>query len=380
VNGDERIRVSLDVSSVPDRPAGAGRYVLELSRALAQRDDVQVVTVARRRDTLRWPGGDSMSCIGAAPQARPLRLAWEQLRLPGLLAGLPVDVHHSPHYTMPERARLPRVVTIHDVSFLEHPEWHERFKTPFFRRAIRIASSRAQALVAVSATTARRLDALLAPRAAVHVIPHGVDHGRYRPVPVGDTAATGRDESDRRRMGVRAPYIAFVGTLEPRKDVPSLIRAFDHLAGSHPDLTLVLAGGRGWGADAVDAAIESASHASRVHLAGYVSEDDKVALLRGARAIAYPSRDEGFGLPALEAMACGTALVTTSGTAMEEVAGDAALLVPPGDPRALALALEACLTPGPEAARRRQRGLDLAARYTWEASAAAHVEVYRSVV
>ena len=116
--------------------------------------------------------------------------------------------------------------------------------------------------------------------------------------------------------------MAFVGTLEPRKDVPTLVRAFDLIAGGHPDTVLVLAGQRGWGVDAVEAAVVIARARDRIRLTGYVSEDENVALLRGAAVVVYPSLEEGFGLPALETMACGTPLVTTSGSAMEEVVGD----------------------------------------------------------
>jgi len=314
-----------------------------------------------------------VAVVAGAPVARPLRLAWEQAALPRQLSELGVDVHHGPHYTMPHLSRLPVVVTVHDLSFFSHPEWHERTKAPFFRAAIRAAAARADAIVAVSAATASRLQDRVPTRAEVHVIPHGVDSARFRPD--GDGAS---DEAALARIGARPPYVAFLGTLEPRKDVPTLVRAFDRVAGARPDLTLVLAGGRGWGAAAVEVA--ASRHRGRVRLAGYVDQADAPAFLRRAEAVAYPSLEEGFGLPALEALACGAPLVTTTGSAMEEVAGDAGLLVAPGDVDALAEALEALLAGGPDVAERRRRGLQTAARHSWAASAAAHVEVYRSLV
>ncbi|HEV2761197.1 MAG TPA: glycosyltransferase, partial [Acidimicrobiales bacterium] len=128
-----------------------------------------------------------------------------------------------------------------------------------------------------------------------------------------------------------------------------------------------------------DQAVASATHADRIRLLGYVAEDDMPAVLRGASAVAYPSLEEGFGLPVLEALACGVPVVTTSGTVMEEVAGGAALLAPPGDVDRLAAALEAAIDGGPDGQERRSMGLDVARRHTWEASASAHAEVYRSV-
>ncbi|MBV8981545.1 MAG: glycosyltransferase family 4 protein [Acidimicrobiia bacterium] len=363
------VRVSLDATAIPARPVGAGRYVLELASAMSKREDVELVVVSRRGDGARWPS----PVVERAPRPRPLRLLWEQTALPRVLRELHVDVHHAPHYTMPERSRVPAVVTVHDMTLFDHPEWHERKKVPFFRRAIRVSVQKADAVICVSEVTAHRLRARLTPVAPVHVIPHGVDHARFRP------DASSEDMSVVEALGVRHPYIAFLGTLEPRKDVPVLVAAFDRVASAHPDLSLVIGGLDGWGATAVSEAIGRATNAGRIRRLGYIPEDVVPALLRQAGVVAYPSLEEGFGLPALEALACGAPLVTTEGTAMAEVTGDAAVLIPPGDVGALAEALDALVGGGPEVDRLRRRGPEVAAGYTWDASAAAHAEVYRSV-
>ncbi len=376
------LRCSLDVTAVPARPVGAGHYTLRLAEALATGGDVSLVLVSRRDDAARWrevaPGAE---VVPAAPAPRPLRLAWEQVSLPGLLRATGVAVHHSPHYTMPERSRLPVVVTVHDLSFFVSPAWHERSKVLLFRRAIGVAARRASAIVCPSQVTAGELGRWCPTDAPVVVAHHGVDTSRFAPDEPGPGAdhavLAGLDE----RLGAGAPFVVFVGTLEPRKDVPSLVSAFAQVAGRHPEALLVLAGGAGWGGDAVEGAVVAGGLARRVVRTGYVPDDAVPALLRQAAVAAYPARYEGFGLPALEALACGAPLVTTRGTAMEEVAGAAAVLVDPGDVDGLAEALDAVLAgrgaddPGRE--ERRRRGLAAAAAHTWSASAARHVEAYR---
>lgn len=372
----EALTVALDASAVPARPVGAGRYVVELASALSTTPGCDLEVLCRRDDAERWrhrvPGAE---VLAEAPSGRPARLAWGEVglgRALGHLARRPA-VLHGPHYTLPLAPPCPTVVTVHDCTFVDHPEWHERSKVVYFRRALRRAA-RADVIVCVSRPTAARFEALFAPSGTVVVVPHGVDHERFHPVAADELA---NDGAVLGRLGLAAPYALHVGTIEPRKDLGRLVAAFDLLASDQPDLELVLAGPDGWGVTGLEASLAVARHAGRVRRLGYVADDDLPALVRGAAVVAYPSLEEGFGLPALEALACGAPLVTTAGSVMADLAGDAALLAPPGDPSGLADRLAEALAGGAPAARRRARGLEIAAGHRWDEAAAAHLSAYR---
>jgi glycosyltransferase involved in cell wall biosynthesis len=367
------LALSLDVSAVPDRPGGAGRYTMALACGLSAHPDLTLTLVARRGDAARWQSVGARHLRAEVPASRPGRLAFEQVGLPALLRSAAVTVHHGPHYTMPARSPVPCAVTIHDCTFFDHPEWHLRTKAAFFRHAIRRAARHAAVLVCVSQVTAERLAANCSVRAPVVVAPHGVDHARFSPA----EPSPGADYAALRALGVPTdrPFVGFIGTLEPRKGVAALVGAFDALADSRPDLVLVLAGQTGWGMAETERALAAARHSDRIVRTGYLPEMAVPALLRQAAVVAYPAVEEGFGLPALEALACGAPLVTTEGTAMAELAGGAALLVPPGAEGPLAEALGAALDAGP-ATDRRALGLRVAEERTWEASVAEHLRAY----
>jgi glycosyltransferase involved in cell wall biosynthesis len=367
------VRALLDVSAVPDRPVGAGVYTIAIARGLDAESGVDLHLSARRDDEERWPRvAPGASVYAVAPPRRPARLAWEQVGAPKLASRVAPDVWHGPHYTLPLRIDVPTVVTVHDLTFFDHPEWHERSKVLFFRSMIRAAVARADVVVCVSNYTAARLRAHCDPRGEVVVIPHGVDHERFKPVtdPSADLAALAVH-------GIAPPFVAFSGTIEPRKDVPTLVRAFAGVARDVPGLRLVVAGGDGWGADATRDAIAASGVATRVLRPGYLDNATIAALFRRAEVVAYPSLEEGFGLPALEAMASAAPLVSTRGSAVEEVVGDAALLVDSGDVAALRAALARVLHDDALADKLRTAGPARAANYTWERSVAGHIDAYR---
>ena len=319
-----------------------------------------------------WPGGAAVR--GAVPASRPGRLVFEQLRLGSVLRSMGVQVHHGPHYTMPSRSPVPCAVTIHDCTFFDHPEWHVRSKAAFFRRAIRRAARQAAVLICVSQVTEDRLRAWCDVRAPVVVAPHGVDHRSVHPArarrgrrpcrcsPRWACRSTGRWSPSWARSSLARGWLP-------------LVAAFDQVARRHPDAVLVLGGQTGWGMAETERALAAARHPERIVRTGYLPDEAVPALLRQAAVVAYPALEEGFGLPALEALACGAPLVTTEGTAMAEMAGGAALLVPPGDVAGLADALGTALQEG-RATARRSLGIAVAGERTWEASVALHRRAY----
>ncbi len=370
------MKVALDVSAVPVKIAGAGRYIAELAHRLP---DASVTTtlVTRRGDTRRWRGRSPQAEVkGLVPNGRVARLAYEAWLVGASRTARGADIWHAPHYTMPRRGSTPTVVTIHDLTFFTNPEWHERSKVAFFRRAITYSAQHARVLVSVSDFSARLLEATIPAHAPIVVAPLGVELALFQP-------EDRDDESILRGHGLRAdvPYIFFVGTVEPRKGLDVLIEAFREIAQHDLEVELWLAGQAGWGDGPIEARIEAHPYHARIRRLGFVDDALLPVLYRHARVVAYPSRGEGFGLPVLEAMACGASVVTTRETVMAEVAGDGARLVPVGNAEALAESLVEAL--GSSDDERRQwssRARKRAEHFTWEACVAQHLVAYEQAV
>ncbi len=370
------MKLALDVSAVPAQVAGAGRYIVELARRLPERG-VATTLVTRRDDAERWAAWSPQAQRAPlAPSARMARLVSEAYLLGASATARESDLWHAPHYTMPRRRSGPCVVTIHDLTFFTNPEWHERSKVAFFRRAINYSAQHARALLCVSAFSARLLEEILPAHAPVFVAPLGVELDTFQPDPSRDAALF-----ESRALPRSVPYLFFVGTVEPRKGLDVLLGAFAELAAETDDVELWLAGQAGWGTGPIEHQIATHPFATRIRRLGFVDDAVLPALYRQARAVAYPSRGEGFGLPVLEAMACGAMVVTTAGTVMAEVAAGAASLVPIGDAGALAKALaEALGATDDERAARARRARRRAETFTWDACLDQHLVAYEQAL
>ena len=368
--------VLIDGTAIPSRLGGVGRYLEGLVGALSHLD-VPFHLVLRTEHVDHFRALAPRATIHTAPRAidrAAFRFLWEQTGLVRLARRLGVRVLHSPHYTFPLLGSPRRVVTLHDATFFTDPDAHTTVKRLFFSAWIRLAMRGRHTCVVPSLSTARALAAAVpAARADIAVAHHGVDRAVFSP-PTSDAIA-----AVRAHLGLRSGdgWIAFLGTIEPRKNVGNLLRAYARVRAERPDApTLVVAGARGWDADAL-AELDRVGPEDGVLEVGYLPRELLAALLGGARVVAYPSIAEGFGLPVLEAMASGACVLTTDRTALPEVGGDAVAYAEP-DPDSLRDALERLLGDAAERMRLSGRALDRAAEFTWEACAERHLEAYRS--
>jgi glycosyltransferase involved in cell wall biosynthesis len=367
----------LDGTSIPANLGGVGRYVDDLVPELVN-EGVNLTIAVKERDaehfSMRLPGACVIPVSGAL-DARPIRMTWEQTGLPALVRKLRPDVLHSPHYTSPLRPGVPVVITLHDATFFSHPGAHSPIKRIFFQRAITRAVKVADALIVPSiATRDETIKYVGGDLDRFFVAYHGVDQSVFHPV----------DDLERERVALslglsKKRYVGFLGTLEPRKNVPNLVRGWvEGVRGMDDPPALVLAGGQGWDED-IDPALAAVPGGLMVLRPGYLPLKDLPGFLSGCEVLVYPSIAEGFGLPVLEAMSCGAATLTTRLTSLPEVGGDAVAYCEPTWP-SIAAELRKLLEDPERRALLSRAAIDRAARFTWAASARSHLAAYRAAI
>jgi glycosyltransferase involved in cell wall biosynthesis len=377
------MRVCLDVSAAAQARGGIGRYSARLAESLLELPGVELSLLYNA------PRAPRLDAALARLPAHRLRLGtkpWRAGIAAATLLGLALDrwvagadVFHATDHLLPPLRRVPTVFTVHDLAFLTHPATHLPSNRAFLRlmmpRFVRAAT------VVIADSEATRRDLLRYYRVAPHkvrAVPLGVEPA-FRPA---DAQAARALVAERYALAV--PYLLFVGTLEPRKNLRGLLDAFRQLISRHTgegDVpALAIAGARGWWYRDLYRAARELGLGERVRFLGRVSDADLPALYSAAAAFVYPSLYEGFGLPPLEALACGTPVVCSDRSSLPEVVGDAGLLVDPTRPGALAAALERILHDAALRQELRGRGLERAARYTWARTAAATAQVYEQAV
>lgn len=290
--------------------------------------------------------------------------------LPRRVAKLGVDLLHCPSTLAPPRSPVPLVVTIHDAIGWDHPEWLTRANVAqLTHRLPRAVADGAVVITSSDYSRERLIECLDLDPERIHVVPLGVD-------PRFTADASEQDDQLVDALGVRKPYLLAVGTLQPRKNLEAALAAFELLAPTYPDLQLAIAGARGWRDDELIARISSSPVADRVHALGRVEEPELIALYRRAEAFVFPSRYEGFGFPPLEAMACGTPVVSTTLTCLAEAIGDAAIPIDPDSPQQIAEAVDSLLNSAELRDEYRRRGFSQAAKFSWEKTVDQTISVY----
>ncbi|HEY3700986.1 MAG TPA: glycosyltransferase family 1 protein [Acidimicrobiales bacterium] len=371
--GPSDLDVAFDATPLLGTKAGVGAFCTGALAALAAVEDVRVRAFAvswRRRGRIVEHLPPGVAAVDRPMPARPVHRAWRLTSLPPIewFTGR-IDVVHGTNFIVPPARRAARVVTVHDLTTVRFPEMcddYTRTFPPLVRRAIRQG-----AWVHTPSTFVREevVELLGAAPERVRAVHHGVP-----PVECPSPRSVGGAGSGPVPDG---PYVLALGTVEPRKDVATLVRAFDQVAGRHRDLSLVVAGRAGWGMERFEAAVAASPWRERVVRLGYVSQAHRSRLLRGATLFAFPSVYEGFGFPPLEAMVAGVPVVTTTAGALPEVVGDGAELVEPGDADALASAIDRLLVDDGARADLVARGRQRIRAFSWKECAAGLAALYR---
>jgi len=367
------MRIGIDARITYYTRGGISHYVLSLLRALAALDSQTSYCVLYSRKQHRPPEGAPN--FAAVPCWTPSHHRLERWALGAEIARLRLELLHSPDFIPPAWGYRHSVITVHDLNFLYDARFLSAESRRYYNGQIAWAVQRADAILADSQATRADLVARLGVAADKVTVAHLAPGPAFRPLPAHEVAQVCE------RYGLVPGYILFVGTLEPRKNVPGLLHAYRLLLDAErTDARLVIVGARGWLAEPLEAEVQRLRLERRVHLLHGVPDADLPALYNGAAVLALPSFYEGFGLPVLEAMACGTPVVAANRTSLPEVVADAGLLVDPEDDGQIARALAQALNDAALRARLRAAGLARAAQFTWERTALITRAVYRRVL
>jgi glycosyltransferase involved in cell wall biosynthesis len=356
------------------RAAGVSLYTLNLLKHLPAAGPEHEYLAFQGRDGI--PVAGTQTAVSPIPTHHPLgRILWEQIGLPFDAMRKRVDLVHGTVNVAPIAYRGPTVLTVHDLSFLRMPEQFPPMKARYLRTAVALSTRRATRVIAVSRNTRQDLIELLnMPERKISVVYSGASPD-FRPL-----SESAREAFRHARFGGR-PLILHVGTLQPRKNIDVLIRAF---AGARRRAriphVLALVGARGWMYEDLFRLVEREGLTEHVRFIDFVPSEQLPLWYNSADLFAYPSAYEGFGLPVLEAMACGVPVVTSSSSSLAELAGDAAITVPPGSQEALELALMRILDDESLRAELHRRGLARAAEFTWTRTALDTLAVYQHVL
>lgn len=374
------MRIGIDVTSALTQGGGIGRYTRELVRAIAALDSKNEYRLFSAKSSAvlpvpnPLPGGKNIVHKTAPLDEKWLYRLWYRLRwpLPVQLVTGQIDLFHSPDFVLPPvSGRIPTLLTVHDLSFVHFPHVYTTTLVNYLNRVVPWSIKRAQHILADSQATKQDLKAIWdVPEEKITVLYSGVD-ARFKPIEDTRILTAVREKY---ALG-QAPYVFTVGTIQPRKNYQMLIRAFAHIAHSH-EHNLVIAGGQGWLYDEILEEVHVQNLVGRVLFTGFVDDDDLPALYSSASLFVFPSLYEGFGLPLLEAMACGVPVISSNTSCLPEVAGRAAVLLPPDKQTAWIEAMRALLDNPVDRAQLVASGYGQVQQFTWEKSAQQLLNIY----
>ena len=375
-----RLRVGIDYSPAVNQQAGIGRYTRSIVAELAELDQENeyVLFYPSRnlnQEVFAPPKSPNFQRVEIPVSNQSLNALWFRLGVPfpvDLFTG-PVDVCHFPDFTLPPIRNGKTVLTVHDLSFLVHPEYAEKGLRQYLERVVPPSVAGASLVLADSESTGNDLIVLLdVPPERVEVLLPGVEP---RFAPVVDEVAL---ESARRKYSISFPYILTISTIEPRKNLLGLMKAFSGFKRmTESRHKLVIGGGKGWHYSEVFATAKAIDVADDIIFLGHVADEDLPALYSMSDLFAWLSFYEGFGLPVLEAMACGTPVVASNRASLPEVIGDAGLLVPPSEIDAIADAFDSILGDEALAAELADKGRKQASLFSWRSSAKQLLSIYQ---
>jgi glycosyltransferase involved in cell wall biosynthesis len=368
------MRIGIDARLSYHQPAGISRYTWHLLRAIAElnKDDEFLVFQHRKQvESLIQQTNFQRKTLYA-----PVHRALEQFMLPLELAGYGLDLLHSTDFIPPVYSPIPSVITVHDLAFLHWPNFLTKDSAAYYGQIDR-AVRHARHIIVPSESTKQDLIGILGtPDNKVSII-YEAPNPIFRPLPVEPTR-----QAVTKRFGIPESYIFFISTIEPRKNVNGLLQAFRHLLDKYnvTDTGLVLAGSRGWLYDETMELVKKLKLEEKTFFLGRVTDEELHSLYVGARFHIHPAHYEGFGLPPLEAMACGTPTVVSNVSSLPEVVNDAALLVDPNSTEEIAVAMHRLLTDKALHDELRDKGIRRADCFSWELAARSTLDVYRRVI
>ena len=375
--------IGLDGIPLTELKTGVGHYTFELAQALARLAPQNEFELAYPStyppiDLTAHEGSSSLptNLKAARVNVGPLGRHWWSIGLPGYVRQRGVELFHGTNYDIPLRRRCPTVLTVHDLSLLTHPETHEKSRVRRARRRLRLMVHESTAIITPTESVRREVCSELGVNSEkVFAVPEAF-RDCFRPVPYATT------EEVRRRFGIRGDFLLTVGTIEPRKNMGTLVRAFANVMrrDPRPELQLVIAGDKGWLTSQFFSEVEQSGVADRIVFTGYLFDHDLGALYSSCLLFIYPSIYEGFGLPPLEAMACGApVIVSRIPTLVETTQGSAGYFDPASDDELTRAIVD--LTRNDSARQRiADAGLKQAAKFSWEQTAQMTLSVYEEAL